>query len=43
KDNVEEYLQISSDYELVAVISLGYSDEGVTEACRKNLKSFILD
>lgn len=42
RKNVEEYLRTCPDYELMAVICLGYSDEEVTEACRKNLKSFIL-
>ncbi len=43
KQAVEKYLQADSDYELMAVIALGYADEEVTRGCRKNLKSFILD
>jgi len=42
KDEVQKYLGTDSDYELMACITLGYSDEEITEGCRKNLKSFIL-
>lgn len=39
---VEKYLGVDSDCELMAVIALGYSDEEVTQGCRKNLKTFLL-
>ena len=42
KDEVAKYLGIASDYELMAVITLGYSREGVTKSSRKKLKSFII-
>ncbi|MFC1514464.1 nitroreductase family protein, partial [Candidatus Omnitrophota bacterium] len=42
KEEVGEYLAIDPDCELVAVITLGSSDEEVTKACRKDLKLFIL-
>ena len=40
--DVEKHLRIDPDHELMAVISLGYPDEGITKGCRKGLKSFIL-
>lgn len=40
---VQKYLQTDDDYELMAVVTLGYPDEEITKGCRKNLKSFILD
>lgn len=42
KDEVVKYLNIDSDYELMAVVVVGYSDEEVTKGCRRNLKSFIV-
>ena len=42
KEDVEKSVGADSDYELMAVITLGYSDEEVTKGCRKGLKSFIL-
>ncbi|MFC1699499.1 nitroreductase family protein [Candidatus Omnitrophota bacterium] len=39
---VEKYLEIDDDYELMAVITLGYPDQQLTKGCRKKLKSFIL-
>jgi nitroreductase len=42
RQDVEKYLTIDTDYELMAVVTLGYSDEEVTEGCRKKLKSFYL-
>lgn len=43
KEEVERYLKIDSDYELMAVVTLGYSDEEYSQGSRKNLKSFFLD
>lgn len=42
RKDVERYLKADSDYELMAVLTLGYSDEEATKGCRKNLKSFCL-
>ena len=42
KEEVQRYLGTGPDYELMAVITLGYSDEEVTKSCRKSLKSFML-
>lgn len=38
----QEYLKTDSDYELMAVISLGYPDEELTRGCRKKLNNFML-
>ncbi len=43
KKEVEEFLNTGPDYELMAVVSVGYSDEEITKGCRKNLGSFLLD
>lgn len=42
KDEVSALLDVGLDYELMAVITLGYSDEQLTKSCRKSLKSLIL-
>lgn len=42
RDKVQEYLKTDPDCELMAVITLGYSDEEVTKGCRKSLKSFLI-
>lgn len=42
KKEVERYLEIDADYELMAVLTVGFSDEEVTQGCRKVLKGFIL-
>lgn len=42
REEAEKFLKVDADYELMAVISLGYSDEELTEACRKQLKTFII-
>jgi len=39
KKQVHKFLSTDSDLELMAVISLGYSDEDLTQASRKSLKS----
>jgi nitroreductase len=39
---VQAYLKTDPDYELMAVITVGYSDEEVTKGCRRAFKSFIL-
>jgi len=41
KKEVEKFLKIHSDYELMAVVTLGYSDEK-PRGSRKKLKSFLL-
>ena len=42
KEAVEKYLKTDSDYELMARVTLGFSDEEVTKSCRKGFKNFIL-
>jgi nitroreductase len=42
KEEVAKYLNISSDYELMAVVTLGYSSQGKKEGKRRGVKSFIL-
>jgi len=41
RQQVEKYLEVDSDYELAAVVTLGYPDEEVTKGCRKKLKTFL--
>jgi len=43
RKDVEEYLKVGSDYELMAVVTVGYSDEEITKGCRKKLENFLLD
>lgn len=43
KQEVAEYLKLDKDLELMAVVTLGYSDEDITEGCRKPLKSLIIE
>lgn len=42
KEEVRKYLKTDTDYELMAVLTLGYSDEEVTKGCRRSMKSFII-
>lgn len=42
KEEVNALLDVDSDYELMAVIMLGYANEQPTKSCRKSLKSFML-
>lgn len=42
KEAVAKYLEVDSDYELMAAVTIGYSDEEITKGSRKGLKSFIL-
>jgi len=42
RKEVEKYLKIDSDYELMAVITVGYANEGITKGSRKKLRSFLL-
>ena len=42
KEKVQDYLDIHPDYELMAVISVGYPEEGPTKGCRKNVRSFLI-
>ena len=43
KTEVHQFLGSSPDYELMAVVTLGVAGKEITEACRRNLNSFILD
>jgi nitroreductase len=43
KEQVEKYLQVDTDYELMAVVCMGYSEEKITKGSRRRLKSFVLD
>lgn len=42
KEEVCRYLKLEKDYELMAVIALGFSDEKVTEGSRNSLKGLKL-
>jgi nitroreductase len=42
KEQVSKYLNLDEDLELLAVITLGKPDEGLTEGCRKTLKSLMI-
>jgi nitroreductase len=42
KVRVRKLLGLNSDFELMAVITLGFSDEQVTEGYRKSLKNLII-
>lgn len=42
KQGVAKYLNLEADLEVMAVLTLGYPDEDVTEGCRKSLKSLII-
>ena len=42
KDQVRELLKLDLVLELMAVITLGFSDEQITKSCRKSLKSLTL-
>ncbi len=39
KQEVSQYLNLDTDLEIMAVVTLGYPDEDITEGCRKSLKS----
>lgn len=39
KEEVAKYLKLDADLELMAVVTLGYPDEDITEGCRKSLKN----
>jgi nitroreductase len=43
KEEASRYLNLHQDFELMSVVTLGYSDEGVTEGSRKPLKSLLID
>jgi nitroreductase len=43
KQEASTYLNLHQDFELMSVVTLGYPDEGVTEGCRKPLKSLLID
>jgi nitroreductase len=42
KSQVSKYLNLDEDLELLAVITLGKPDEGLTESCRKTLKNLMI-
>ena len=42
RKDVENLLAVESDYELMACVTLGFSDEEITEGCRKGFDSFII-
>lgn len=42
RKEAEKFLQVDSDYELITVVSLGYSEEKVSKGCRKRLASFVI-
>jgi nitroreductase len=42
KQAVAKYLNLEADLEVMAVVTLGYPDEDVTEGCRKSLKGLIV-
>ncbi|MFH1857034.1 MAG: hypothetical protein ABH836_07440 [Candidatus Omnitrophota bacterium] len=43
KDDVRTYLNVNADYELMAVITIGYPAETKERSSRKNLNDFILN
>ena len=43
KQDVHAYLNLDQDFELMSVVTLGYSDEGVSEGCRKTLKNLLIE
>ena len=42
KQQVAKFLNLDEDLELMAVITLGYPDEDITQACRKPLKELTI-
>ena len=42
KEEVERFLKTDSDYELIAVITVGFSDEQITKGCRKPLRELMI-
>ncbi|MBN1353542.1 MAG: nitroreductase family protein [Candidatus Omnitrophica bacterium] len=42
REEVEKYLGVEDDYELMACVTVGYSDEEVTKGCRRMPDSFLL-
>lgn len=42
KEKVVEYLKMDVDMELMAVITLGYSDTNITEGCRRSLRELMI-
>jgi len=42
RQEVEKYLRVDPERELMAVITAGYPDEEMTEGCRKRLQDFML-
>lgn len=42
KNEVQEFLNIGKDLELMAVVAFGFSAERLTESCRKSLKALLV-
>ena len=42
KQELAKYLKLDKDLEIMAVITMGKSEESITESCRKNLKSLMI-
>jgi len=42
KKDVQKYLGIDDDFELMAVLTLGYPEAGIEKSCRKNLRNFMV-
>lgn len=42
KNEVQEFLNIDRDLELMAVVTFGFSAERLTESCRKSLKTLLI-
>lgn len=42
KNEVQEFLNIDKDLELMAVVAFGFSAERLTESCRKSLKTLLI-
>jgi len=43
KTEVSRYLKLDSDLEVMAVITMGYPDEDITEGCRKTLTKLMIE
>lgn len=43
KRDVSTYLKLQHDLELMAVLTIGYSNEGDIEGCRKNVKALLVE
>ncbi|MFA5361741.1 MAG: nitroreductase family protein [Candidatus Omnitrophota bacterium] len=43
KEEIREFLRLDKDLELMALVTLGYSNEDMTESCRRSLKELIIE